>query len=196
MLKKWIVSMTSVAIIGFGGMTAVHADHEEGTINCDEFNSGQEVWEFWEEHGYSSENDPERLDGDSDGVPCESLTENMAGQFTDYDAEQTGNGVENNNNNENNNGNNIEEVTNENNNNNHNNNDNNNYNNNNDNNHNNDNNNANNNNNENEAAASDNNHEGNEMADTSTTYPMMALFGVIAVGAGAFMLFGRKTSQA
>ncbi|WP_147804411.1 hypothetical protein [Alkalicoccus halolimnae] len=195
MLKKWIVSMTSVAIIGFGGMTSVHADHEEGTINCGDLETGDDVWEFWEEHGYSSENDPEGLDGDSDGLPCEGKTGDMADQFYTYDDEQTGNDVENNNN-ENNNGNNTEEeAANENNNNN---NANNNYNNNNENNnnHNNVNNHNNDNNNANEAAASDNNHEGNEMADTSTTYPMMALFGVIAVGAGAFMLFGRKTSQA
>lgn len=88
MIKKWIIGITSVAFVSLGGMAAVSADHEEGTINCSNFDTGEEVYEFWTSHGYHSENDPERLDGDSDGVPCESLTSSMESEFLAYEAEQ------------------------------------------------------------------------------------------------------------
>lgn len=73
-MKKWFVGISSVALVSFGGMASVHADHEEGTVNCSAFETGGEVWDFWTEHGYHADNDPEGLDGDSDGIPCESLT--------------------------------------------------------------------------------------------------------------------------
>lgn len=198
MLKKWIVSVMSVAVVGFGGMSAVHADHS-GTKNCGDFNTGEEVWEFWEEHGYYSDNDPSGLDGDSDGVPCETLTmPDYEDQFLAHESdmqngesteaveeepeveEETENNNGNNNNNENNHNN--ENANN--------------------NNHNNsDNNNAEDVNNEddaNEEAAAENNHndEGNEMAATSTANPMLVLFGVIFAGLGAMMMIRRKTAEA
>jgi LPXTG-motif cell wall-anchored protein len=80
-MKKWFVGISSVALVSFGGMASVHADHEEGTVNCSAFETGEEVWDFWTEHGYHADNDPEGLDGDSDGIPCESLT------LPDYEAE-------------------------------------------------------------------------------------------------------------
>ncbi|PTL39044.1 excalibur calcium-binding domain-containing protein [Alkalicoccus saliphilus] len=80
-MKKWFVGISSVALVSFGGMASVHADHEEGTVNCSAFETGGEVWDFWTEHGYHADNDPEGLDGDSDGIPCESLT------LPDYEAE-------------------------------------------------------------------------------------------------------------
>ncbi|SES28101.1 excalibur calcium-binding domain-containing protein [Salipaludibacillus aurantiacus] len=88
MIKKWLIGITSVAFVSLGGMAAVTADHEEGTINCSNFETGEEVYEFWTSHGYHSENDPERLDGDSDGVPCESLTSSMESEFLAYEADQ------------------------------------------------------------------------------------------------------------
>ncbi|TVP88999.1 MAG: hypothetical protein EA344_00080 [Alkalicoccus sp.] len=185
MLKKWMIGISSAVIVTFGGMTAVHADHS-GTKNCGDFDTGEEVWEFWTEHGYSSEYDPDGLDGDSDGVPCESLTVNdgLESDFLAYDADQTSNGENNNNNNENNNNeNNLnEENNNENN-----------YNEANNEDYNENDNNANHEDEENNnAAANNNNDEGDEMAATSTAYPLMALIGIIAAGAGGFMLFGRK----
>ncbi|CAM3872298.1 hypothetical protein [Alkalicoccus chagannorensis] len=148
-------------------MTAVQAD----TYNCDDFDTGQEVWEFWEENGYSSENDPNGLDGDSDGVPCEGLTldAGLEGQFLAHDDEMTG-GAEaeanagndannNNNDNHNNNNNNNNDADH---------NDNNGY--------------------------ADNNHndDGNAMADTATSYPTAALFGLLAAAAGGVMLMRRR----
>jgi hypothetical protein len=180
MLKKWMIGISSAVIVTFGGMTAVHAEHSD-TKNCGDFDTGEEVWEFWTEHGYSSEYDPDGLDGDSDGVPCESLTVNagLESDFLAYDEDQTGSGDNNNNNNENNNNennsneeNNYNEANNED--------------------HNENNNNANHEDEENNNAAAGNNDEGDEMAATSTAYPLMALIGIIAAGAGGFMLFGRK----
>lgn len=81
MLKKWIMGLSSIAVISLGSAGAAQAAHEEGTINCDEFSTGEEVWVFWDEHGYSAENDPEGLDRDSDGLPCESLTAGMEDRF-------------------------------------------------------------------------------------------------------------------
>ncbi|PTL38611.1 excalibur calcium-binding domain-containing protein [Alkalicoccus saliphilus] len=180
MLKKWMIGISSAVIVTFGGMTAVHAEHSD-TKNCGDFDTGEEVWEFWTEHGYSSENDPDRLDGDSDGVPCEDLTlsAGLESDFLAYDEDQTGSEDNNNNNNENNNNennsneeNNYNEANNED--------------------HNENNNNANHEDEENNNAAAGNNDEGDEMAATSTSYPLMALIGIIAAGAGGFMLFGRK----
>ncbi|SDN89912.1 excalibur calcium-binding domain-containing protein [Alkalicoccus daliensis] len=188
MLRKWIVSVMSVAVVGFGGMTAVHADHEEGTINCEYFEDGEHVWTFWNEHGYSSEYDPEGLDRDNDGWPCEGKTAGMEQQFKDYDAEVLGEqdpDPEPTNNDPDNNGNNETEES---------------GNNNNDNNHNDnnsDNNTAdvNNENNANEEAAADAD-EGNEMPATSTTNPTFVLFGVILAGMGAVMMMRRRSVEA
>ncbi len=180
-MKKWFVTFTSAALIGFGGMSAAHADHEEGTVNCGDFETGQEVWEFWESHDYSSENDPEGLDGDSDGVPCESLTldAGLEQTFLDHDAAMTGENGENGNGEgegtegTNNNGNNEEAEEN----------------------HNNDNNNDHNDA-DNNANHNDNNHddEGNEMPATATSYPTLALMALLAAGAGGMMLMRRRTT--
>ncbi|PYZ94823.1 hypothetical protein CR194_04660 [Salipaludibacillus keqinensis] len=86
MLRKWVIGITSLAFVSLGGMSTVMADHEEGTVNCGDFDTGEEVYEFWTSHGYNSENDPERLDGDSDGVPCESLTSSMESEFLAYES--------------------------------------------------------------------------------------------------------------
>ncbi len=181
-MKKWFVTFTSAALIGFGGMSAAHADHEEGTVNCGDFETGQEVWEFWESHDYSSENDPEGLDGDSDGVPCESLTldAGLEQTFLDHDAAMTGENGENGNGEgeeteeTNNNGNNEEAEEN----------------------HNNDNNNNDHNDADNNANHNDNNHddEGNEMPATATSYPTIALMALLAAGAGGMMLMRRRTT--
>ncbi|TMW71303.1 LPXTG cell wall anchor domain-containing protein [Alteribacter natronophilus] len=161
-------------------MSTVMADHEEGTVNCGDFSTGEEVYEFWTSHGYNSENDPERLDGDSDGVPCESLTSSMESDFLAYEAgedtteeeaaeeeateEETTEEEAT-----------EEEATEE------------------------------------EAAEEDATEEdageaangsdessddGDALPVTANSYPMMLLIGLLAAGAGAFMLIRRKVVQA
>lgn len=86
MFKKWVIGITSLAFVSLGGMSAVIADHEAGTINCGNFDTGEEVYEFWTSHGYNAGNDPEGLDRDSDGLPCEGLTSSMESQFLAYES--------------------------------------------------------------------------------------------------------------
>jgi hypothetical protein len=45
----------------------------EGVYNCDDFLTQPEAQRVYEECKFSKGNDPHRLDGDSDGVACESL---------------------------------------------------------------------------------------------------------------------------
>lgn len=73
MLKKWIIGLSSVAVISLGSAGAAEAGHGED-YDCDDFDTHEEALAHWDEHGYSADNDPERLDGnDNDGIPCESL---------------------------------------------------------------------------------------------------------------------------
>ncbi|WP_162287890.1 LPXTG cell wall anchor domain-containing protein [Indiicoccus explosivorum] len=47
---------------------------EDGVANdrdCDYFATHEEALTFWFTNGYSADNDPHRLDGDGDGIPCE-----------------------------------------------------------------------------------------------------------------------------
>lgn len=85
MFKKWVVGMLAAAIVGLGGMSAVQANHGDDA-NCDRFSTGEEVYEFWTSHEYSANNDPDDLDREDDGRPCESLTENMVDQFATYES--------------------------------------------------------------------------------------------------------------
>ena len=39
--------------------------------DCKDFASQAEAQKYWNDHGYSADNDPERLDRDGDGIPCE-----------------------------------------------------------------------------------------------------------------------------
>lgn len=50
--------------------SAVTVGAEEDTKNCGDF-EGDGAVAFWYENGYTAENDPHNLDGDSDGLPCE-----------------------------------------------------------------------------------------------------------------------------
>lgn len=58
--------------------------------SCSDFEDDQQLYDYWTEHGYSSENDPGDLDANGDGVPCAVLSEDMEGEFTAYEKEQTG----------------------------------------------------------------------------------------------------------
>lgn len=170
MFRKWVIGLASVALISLGGMSAVQADHVPGTINCGNFATGEEVWEFWDSHNYSAENDPEGLDRDKDGLPCESLTQGMEDQFLESESSvETGTEEDTT----------EEEVTEE---------------------------NATEEseeetpteeeNSEEPAGAEENSDNGDALPTTATSYPMMILFGAITAGAGALLLFRRKTIQA
>lgn len=89
MLKKWVIGFLAMAIVSLGGMSTTLANHS-GDANCGEFSSGEEVYEFWTSHGYSANNDPDDLDRENDGRPCESLTENMVDQFAAYESDVAG----------------------------------------------------------------------------------------------------------
>jgi hypothetical protein len=46
---------------------------DQPTYNCDDFATQQEAQEVYNHCKYGSNNDPHRLDGDKDGIACESL---------------------------------------------------------------------------------------------------------------------------
>ncbi|WP_027847105.1 hypothetical protein [Marinococcus halotolerans] len=58
--------------------------------SCSDFEDDQELYDYWTENSFSSENDPSDLDANGDGVPCAVLSEDMEGEFTAYEKEQTG----------------------------------------------------------------------------------------------------------
>lgn len=68
-MKRWFTAVLAFAflVVGYSaGTQAAVVDH-----NCPDFSSHQAVMDYWYSHGYSATNDPERLDGDNDGLPCE-----------------------------------------------------------------------------------------------------------------------------
>ncbi|MFG6150565.1 LPXTG cell wall anchor domain-containing protein [Halobacillus sp. B23F22_1] len=86
-MKKLLMVLCSVGFLAgiFLGSGVAFADHS-GDKNCGDFETGEEVMEFWESHDYSAENDPSDLDRDSDGQPCESLTD---GVYENYNGEES-----------------------------------------------------------------------------------------------------------
>ncbi|GEK58333.1 hypothetical protein CHL76_09190 [Marinococcus halophilus] len=58
--------------------------------SCSDFEDDQQLYAYWTEHKFSSENDPGGLDSNHDGVPCAVLSEKMEDEFTAYEKEQTG----------------------------------------------------------------------------------------------------------
>ncbi|MDZ5782140.1 hypothetical protein [Marinococcus luteus] len=66
------------------------ADEEAALKSCSDFEDDQQLYDYWTEHEYSSENDPGSLDANNDGVPCAVLSEDMNDEFTAYEKEQTG----------------------------------------------------------------------------------------------------------
>ncbi|MCP3029408.1 LPXTG cell wall anchor domain-containing protein [Halobacillus sp. A5] len=77
-MKKLLMVLCSLGFLAgiFLGSGPVFADHN-GDMNCDDFETGEEVMEFWNDHDYSENNDPDDLDRDSDGQPCENLTDGV-----------------------------------------------------------------------------------------------------------------------
>ncbi|MDX6153568.1 excalibur calcium-binding domain-containing protein [Marinococcus sp. PL1-022] len=73
MSKKWLVSLFSAGVISLGISAPVSADTDK---DCEDFETHEEAQQYFEDQGYTAENDPERLDGyDEDGLACESLPE-------------------------------------------------------------------------------------------------------------------------
>ncbi|MGI8314705.1 excalibur calcium-binding domain-containing protein [Halobacillus mangrovi] len=71
-MKKFVAGIFSLGLI-FSSMGIVSAD-ESNDKDCDDFDSTEAAEQYWEENGYDENNDPDRLDRDKDGVPCESLS--------------------------------------------------------------------------------------------------------------------------
>lgn len=71
-MNKFSAGLFAVGLI-FGGSGFVSADSHDGDKDCPDFDSTAEAEEYWNEQGYSAENDPELLDRDGDGLPCENL---------------------------------------------------------------------------------------------------------------------------
>ncbi|GEN52838.1 excalibur calcium-binding domain-containing protein [Halobacillus faecis] len=62
-----------VFTLTFGSAGVVSADNHDGDKDCSDFDSTAEAEQYWKENGYDENNDPDGLDRDKDGVPCESL---------------------------------------------------------------------------------------------------------------------------
>ncbi|WP_226577086.1 excalibur calcium-binding domain-containing protein [Halobacillus litoralis] len=69
-MKKLFAGLFALSLI-FSSFGVVSADNHDGDKDCPDFGSEEEAKAYWDEKGYSAENDPERLDGDGDGIPCE-----------------------------------------------------------------------------------------------------------------------------
>ena len=67
-MKKKLVGTILGSFLVLG--SALNVAAEENTKNCGDF-EGDGAIAFWYENGYTAENDPHNLDGDSDGLPCE-----------------------------------------------------------------------------------------------------------------------------
>jgi LPXTG-motif cell wall-anchored protein len=68
-MKKGMLSMVTFSVLFVGSSLTVGAADEDK--DCGDFGSHEEVLDFWFANGYSAEDDPHRLDGDSDGLACE-----------------------------------------------------------------------------------------------------------------------------
>lgn len=67
MKKKFIgVVLGSFLVLG----SALNVGAVENDKDCGDF-EGDGAVAFWYENGFTAENDPHNLDGDSDGLPCE-----------------------------------------------------------------------------------------------------------------------------
>ncbi|MFS0634946.1 excalibur calcium-binding domain-containing protein [Mesobacillus foraminis] len=64
---KWLAAIFTFVLISSYSLGA----YAQEDVNCDDFDTKQEVMEFWFDNGYSATNDPHNLDGDRDGYPCE-----------------------------------------------------------------------------------------------------------------------------
>ncbi|MDA2672205.1 excalibur calcium-binding domain-containing protein [Bacillus cereus] len=71
-MKKLLASATAVTLFTVGYSSAAFAAKSPNdTKNCGHFKNQQEAQAFWDQNGYGVGNDPNRLDNDKDGIPCE-----------------------------------------------------------------------------------------------------------------------------
>jgi Excalibur calcium-binding domain len=67
-LKKVIAAaLLSLGIAAFSPTSTFAAPDKD----CTDFSGQQEAQQYWDQKGYSADHDPERLDRDGDGIPCE-----------------------------------------------------------------------------------------------------------------------------
>ncbi|ACZ43230.1 Excalibur domain protein [Thermobaculum terrenum ATCC BAA-798] len=69
MLRRFLSLIAVLALLLLPlSLAGAQEDH-----NCSDFRSQQEAQQYFDSHGYSATNDPERLDADNDGIACEQL---------------------------------------------------------------------------------------------------------------------------
>ncbi|MFD2924021.1 excalibur calcium-binding domain-containing protein [Halobacillus naozhouensis] len=72
-MKKLLAGLFAL-FLTLGGFSGVNVASAADTKNCSDFETKEEVQQFWNENGYGVNNDPHGLDGNNNnGVPCESL---------------------------------------------------------------------------------------------------------------------------
>ncbi|AQQ52023.1 LPXTG cell wall anchor domain-containing protein [Planococcus lenghuensis] len=73
---------------------AASEDTEDTVTNdrdCDYFATHEDALDFWFTNGYSADNDPHRLDGDDDGIPCEVTADEYDAFVADWNDDEEGN---------------------------------------------------------------------------------------------------------
>ncbi|KHE66761.1 excalibur calcium-binding domain-containing protein [Halobacillus sp. BBL2006] len=71
-MKKFVAALFSLGLI-FSSAGMVSAD-ESNDKDCSDFDSTEAAEQYWADNGYDENNDPDGLDRDKDGTPCESLS--------------------------------------------------------------------------------------------------------------------------
>lgn len=71
-MKKWLAGLFAIGLV-FSTSGVVGATSHPGDKNCSDFETTAEAEAYWEENGYDKNDDPDGLDRDKDGIPCESL---------------------------------------------------------------------------------------------------------------------------
>ncbi len=72
-MKKLIVGLFAL-LMTIGGFSGVNVANAAVDKDCEaDFETKEEALQYWNENDFSAENDPQRLDRDGDGEPCESL---------------------------------------------------------------------------------------------------------------------------
>lgn len=88
-MKKWLTGLFAIGLV-FSTSGVVGAAEDKV---CSDFETTAEAEAYWEENGYDENNDPDRLDRDKDGIPCESLggesSESSSDDSTTEDEEAT-----------------------------------------------------------------------------------------------------------
>jgi hypothetical protein len=66
-IRASLVAMTVLLALAFAASPALAADKD-----CSDFSTWRQAQRFYKNHG-GPQHDPHRLDGDDDGIACESL---------------------------------------------------------------------------------------------------------------------------